>query len=123
MYVAPTLSSFNWLKCQMSHQQLQLSPHAKSKDKHYADGPQFLSFQSEKEAVEAASQNPDTVDAVIAFDTGQDGTIKGYTLRVNHTEVPSTRARLNLLDVKPSGRYKDYWLFANMQLHLDRYNF
>ena len=83
-------------------------------------GPQILGFGSAKEAVDSASQNPDTIDAVIRFDAQKQGVIRGYTLRVNHTEVPSTRARLNLLDVKPSGRYKNYWLFANLQLHLDR---
>ena len=44
----------------------------------------------------------------------------GYTIRVNHTQVPTTRSRLNVLDLQPDREYRKYWLFANIQHHLDR---
>ena len=43
-----------------------------------------------------------------------------YTIRVNHTTVPSTRRLLNPFALLPDTSYKAYWWFANVQLALDR---
>ena len=81
---------------------------------------QIVGLSTVEEAVERASLEADTVDAVIVLDESS-GEGMGYTLRVNHTELPSTRGRLNNLDVRPDDQYMKYWLFANLQLHLDRW--
>jgi hypothetical protein len=84
-------------------------------------GVQIVGYSTAEEAVDRAKREADTVDAVISLEnleTGPGGV--GYTLRVNHTQVPTTRARLNVLDVRPDEQYKKYWLFSNLQLHLDR---
>lgn len=81
-----------------------------------------MGYSTAEEAVHRAESEADTVDAVIVLDDlglGSGGL--GYTLRVNHTEVPTTRSRLNALDLQPGQQYKKYWLFANIQHHLDRY--
>ena len=76
-----------------------------------------------EEALDRVSREADTVDAVIGLKNlgssqGFSGT--GYVLRVNHTEVPSTKGRLNQLDVLPDNKYMKYWMFGNIQFHLDR---
>lgn len=84
-------------------------------------GVQIVGYSTADEAVERATREADTVDAVVGLEDleGGPGGV-GYTLRVNHTQVPTTRSRLNVLDVQPDVQYKKYWLFSNLQLHLDR---
>ncbi|KAL4853959.1 ATP-binding cassette sub-family A member 3 [Chlorella vulgaris] len=41
--------------------------------------------------------------------------VYGYTLRMNHSEVPPTRMRLNQFDLLPGNQYKQYWFFSNLQ--------
>ena len=82
-----------------------------------------MGYRTAEEANDRAHSQADTVDAVVILDSlgvGEGGL--GYTLRVNHTEVPTTRSRLNILDLQPDRQYKKYWLFSNIQHHLDRYN-
>ena len=43
-----------------------------------------------------------------------------YAIRGNHTFLPDTRQLFNVFDVQPDPSYRDYWLFANLQLNLDR---
>ena len=43
-----------------------------------------------------------------------------YSIRGNHTLLPDTRMLFNVFDVQPDQSYRDYWLFANLQLSLDR---
>ena len=49
----------------------------------------------------------------------QDGSI-AYTIRMNHTYLPSNRQLLNTFDILPDTAYKAYWFFVNLQLSLDR---
>ena len=44
-----------------------------------------------------------------------------YTIRGNHTYLPDTRQLFNVFDVQPDPSYRSYWLFANLQLNLDRW--
>ena len=44
----------------------------------------------------------------------------GYRIRGNHTLQPDTRGLFNVFDVQPDQSYRGYWLFANLQLNLDR---
>ena len=44
-----------------------------------------------------------------------------YTIRMNHTYLPSNRQLLNTFDILPDAAYKQYWLFVNLQLSLDRH--
>lgn len=73
------------------------------------------------EALAAAAAALNTVDAVVVFEDG--GTAAPgarYTIRANHTGLPSTRAVYNAFDILPDSQYRDYWFFANLQLALDR---
>ena len=80
-----------------------------------------MGYETIAEAEQRAREEADTVDAIIAFEhLGIGGGSLGYTLRVNHTEVPTTRGRLSILDLQPDTQYKKYWMFANLQHHLDR---
>lgn len=84
-------------------------------------GAQIVGYSTAEEAVDRAETQADTVDAVIILDgLGSGGRGVEYTLRVNHTEVPTTKSKLNVLDLQPDQQYKKYWLFANIQHHLDR---
>lgn len=38
-----------------------------------------------------------------------------YVIRMNHTDVPPTRMRLNQFDLLPGNQYKQYWFFSNLQ--------
>lgn len=88
-----------------------------------AIGQQIVGYKTAEEALKRAEDQADTVDAVIIFDTpGVVGQERGYTLRVNHTAVPSTKTLLNRLDLLPDTKYRNYWLFANIQHHLDRFH-
>ena len=70
-------------------------------------------------AVEWASEHPLSVDAILTFDnTGTDQ--PHYTIRGNHTDLPSTRLLYNEFDLLPDPQYKLYWLFVNLQQSLDR---
>jgi ATP-binding cassette subfamily A (ABC1) protein 1/ATP-binding cassette subfamily A (ABC1) protein 3 len=59
------------------------------------------------------------VDAVITLDS-LDSDTPHYTLRGNHTDLPSTRLLYNEFDLLPDPQYKLYWLFTNLQQALDR---
>ena len=73
----------------------------------------------QEEAVDWASERPLSVDAIITFDNmGTDQ--PQYTIRGNHTDLPSTRLLYNEFDLLPDPQYKLYWLFANLQQSLDR---
>ena len=43
-----------------------------------------------------------------------------YSIRGNHTDLPSTRLAYNEFDLLPDPQYRMYWLFANLQQTLDR---
>ena len=49
------------------------------------------------------------------------GSAWGYTIRGNHTYLPDSRQLFNVFDVQPDPGYRSYWLFANLQLNLDRW--
>ena len=73
----------------------------------------------QEEALERASSQPESVDAIIAF--GSDGGESlQYTIRGNHTDLPSTRLAFNEFDLLPDPQFRLYWLFANLQQTLDR---
>ena len=81
---------------------------------HHHDAPLL-----QEEAVEWASEHPLSVDAILTF--GNTGTEQPqYTIRGNHTDLPSTRLLYNEFDLLPDPQYKLYWLFANLQQSLDR---
>ena len=50
-----------------------------------------------------------------------EGSAWGYTIRGNHTYLPDSRQLFNVFDVQPDPGYRSYWLFANLQLNLDRW--
>ena len=73
------------------------------------------------DALVAAAGAPNTVDAVVVFeDGGAAAPGARYTIRANHTGLPSTRVVYNAFDILPDSQYRDYWFFANLQLALDR---
>ena len=73
-------------------------------------------FASEDDAVDHASQNPRTVDAVLTFDDPELSSIDfAYTIRMNHTHMPSSRQLLNVFDILPDEQYRRYWFFTNLQ--------
>ena len=74
---------------------------------------------AQEEAIQEASEHPLSVDAVIAFDS-MNTDMPHYTIRGNHTDLPSTRLLYNEFDLLPDPQYKLYWLFANLQQTLDR---
>ena len=43
-----------------------------------------------------------------------------YTIRGNHTDLPTTKLLYNEFDLLPDPQYKLYWLFTNIQQTLDR---
>jgi len=83
-------------------------------------GRQLVGFQSEEEAVAHAMRNPQTVDGVVVVRSGAGTSEVSYDIRLNHTLVPDTRARLNKYEIQPGYEYRKYWFFANLQQHLDR---
>lgn len=84
-------------------------------------GVQVVGYRTQAEAEQRARDQADTVDAIVSFkNLGLGSGGLGYTLRVNHTEVPSTRSRFNTIDLQPDVQYKKYWMYANVQHHLDR---
>ena len=50
-----------------------------------------------------------------------EGSAWSYTIRGNHTYLPDSRQLFNVFDVQPDPSYRSYWLFANLQLSLDRW--
>jgi hypothetical protein len=74
---------------------------------------------AQEEAIQEASEHPLSVDAVIAFDSMNTDT-PHYTIRGNHTDLPSTRLLYNEFDLLSDPHYKLYWLFANLQQTIDR---
>lgn len=73
------------------------------------------------DALAAAAAAPNTVDAVVVFeDGGAAAPGARYTIRANHTGLPSTRVAYNAFDILPDSQYRDFWFFANLQLALDR---
>ncbi|KAK9842270.1 hypothetical protein WJX81_003820 [Elliptochloris bilobata] len=84
-------------------------------------GRQIVGHPSEAEALAAAAAEPETVDAVVVFgDGGAAAPGARYTIRANHTGLPSTRVVYNAFDILPDSQYRDYWFFANLQLALDQ---
>ena len=81
--------------------------------------PQTDALALQEGAVEWASEHPLSVDAILTLDnTGTDQ--PQYTIRGNHTDLPSSRLLYNEFDLLPDPQYKLYWLFANLQQSLDR---
>ena len=78
-------------------------------------------FASEHDAVAYATQHPRRVDAAVIFDTASFNTSSyAYTIRMNHTHMPSSRMILNPFDILPDDHYKRYWFFANVQQLIDQ---
>jgi hypothetical protein len=78
-------------------------------------------LHAQEDALAAAAAAPNTVDAVVAFEEAGGGAPGArYTIRANHTGLPSTRVVYNAFDILPDSQYRDYWFFANLQLALDR---
>ena len=73
----------------------------------------------QEEAIEVASEHPLSVDAVLLFQDMDTDTPK-YTIRGNHTDLPTTKLLYNEFDLLPDPQYKLYWLFTNIQQTLDR---
>ena len=86
----------------------------------FAADAQLVGFRTAEAAIQAALDHPETIDAVIHFDEGSEPLEGRYTIRVNHTAVPPTQASSVSAAVGPDQAYKGYWLFANLQSHLDR---
>lgn len=81
----------------------------------------MLALCLQREALQRTAAEPETVDATIRFDAGTDGADGlSYTVRGNHTDLPSTRLTYNEFDLLPDPQYRLYWLFANIQQTLDR---
>lgn len=73
-------------------------------------------FASEASAVAYASEHPREVDAALVFDDADfSGPDFAYTIRMNHTHMPSSRQLLNVFDILPDTQYKRYWFFTNLQ--------
>ena len=79
-----------------------------------------MCYGGQEEALDRAAAEPETLDAIITFDTGANDGDVSYTIRGNHTELPSTRLTYNEFDLLPDPQYRMYWLFANIQQALDR---
>ncbi len=61
------------------------------------------------------------MDAVVVFEDAESAAPGArYTIRANHTGLPSTHTVYNAFDILPDTQYRDYWFFANLQLALDR---
>ena len=78
-------------------------------------------FASEDEAVAYASDHPRRVDAALIFGSTDSVTPTfGYTIRMNHTHMPSSRQLLNVFDVLPDDQFRRYYFFANLQQLVDQ---
>ena len=80
-------------------------------------------FASEADAVEYASRNPRAVDAALIFDDTDFTSAEPdytYTIRMNHTHMPSSRQLLNVFDILPDPQYRRYWFFSNLQQLTDQ---
>lgn len=80
-------------------------------------------FASEADAVEYASRNPRVVDAALIFDDTDFTSAEhdySYTIRMNHTHMPSSRQLLNVFDILPDTQYRRYWFFSNLQQLTDQ---
>ncbi len=78
-------------------------------------------FASEADAVDYASDHPRAVDAVLTFeDADLSATDFAYTIRMNHTHMPSSRQLLNVFDILPDAQYRRYWFFTNLQQLVDQ---
>lgn len=72
--------------------------------------------------MQRAAVEAETVDALVTFNTGESSSDVSYTIRGNHTDLPSTRLAYNEFDLLPDPQYRLYWLFANIQQALDRHD-
>ena len=63
---------------------------------------------------------PSTIDFLIVFNELESTDGLQYTLRGNHTDLPSTNVQYNPLPLGPDSAYKDYWFLTNLQQLLDR---
>ncbi|BDA45751.1 probable ATP-binding cassette sub-family A member 3 [Coccomyxa sp. Obi] len=105
---------------QCSDQQLCLSSQSCWEHVLYGDRPNVVGFATEEEALQRAAAEAETVDAIVTFNTGASSSDVSYTIRGNHTDLPSTRLTYNEFDLLPDPQYRLYWLFANIQQALDR---
>eukprot|EP00884_Botryococcus_braunii_P008389 jgi/Botrbrau1/17551/Bobra.0739s0002.1 len=64
-------------------------------------------------------RNADHLDGLIVVDEVGPSSVR-YTVRVNHSQVVSTRQLSNPWDLLPDSSYKGQWFFTNLQLLLDR---
>lgn len=111
-------SFYQYFKADSSPPECQLQPYCFNNSRcyqHVLDG-NLHSFPSEVEAVAYASQHPRTVDAALIFGSADaSGPQFDYTIRMNHTHMPSSRQLLNVFDVLPDDQFRRYWFFANLQ--------
>lgn len=82
-------------------------------------------FASEADAVDYASRHPHAVDAALIFDDTDFSSASAthdyaYTIRMNHTHMPSSRQLLNVFDILPDPQYRRYWFFSNLQQLTDQ---
>ena len=59
-------------------------------------------------------RQPGTADAVLVFDRLEPANVS-YSIRMNHTSVPSGRLLLDYFSPAPDPEYQMYWFFANVQ--------
>lgn len=111
-------SFYQYFKAQDSLPACQLQPQCFSSSQCYQHviDHHLLGFASEDEAVDYASEHPRRVDAALIFGTADPSAPQfDYTIRMNHTHMPSSRQLLNPFDVLPDDQYRRYWFFANLQ--------
>lgn len=80
-------------------------------------------FASEADTVDYASRHPHAVDAAVIFDDTDFTSASrdyAYTIRMNHTHMPSSRQLLNVFDILPDPQYRRYWFFSNLQQLTDQ---
>jgi hypothetical protein len=61
-------------------------------------GAHLVVAADEEAAVQLASSQPETVDAVVAFRSED---LLSYALRMNHSDAPSPASRFDFFDVSP----------------------
>ena len=59
-------------------------------------------------------REPCTADAVLIFDRLEPANVS-FSIRMNHTSVPSGRLLLDYFSPAPDPEYQMYWFFANVQ--------
>ena len=80
-------------------------------------------FATEADVVDYASMHPHASDAALIFDDTDFSSASpdfAYTIRMNHTHMPSSRQLLNVFDILPDTQYRRYWFFSNLQQLTDQ---